>query len=284
MDGGNLLRKQLLLHRRVGNDRRIILVLSNHRLAFRRENADNSKRQIPDTDHLADRIDAGKKPISYRLTEDDHSVRRTHVEICKKFATLDIPVSNQRKLFVCSLNLRKPILIAEYELAGGADDRRCCRNRRDFPYHCLNVFFRERTCRSGAQTRSSEENVPGHDHHHVAAHSVDLILNHGLGSLPDRHHCDDGADTNDYAQHGQCCSQFVAVESTHSNPEDCCQIHLHSLVPASLLPAGPQPPPPSRASREGPTKPLPPFFFFWPENPRRFRRYGIGLSRLAQGQ
>src|SRR5947208_14941238 len=105
MDGGNLLRKQLLLHRRVGNDRRIILVLSNHRLAFRRENADNSKRQIPDTDHLADRIDAGKKPISYRLTEDDHSVRRTHVEICKKFATRDIPVSSPRTLFVSTLHL-----------------------------------------------------------------------------------------------------------------------------------------------------------------------------------
>ena len=75
MDRGNLLRKQLLLHGRVGNDGRIILVLSNHRLAFRRENADNSKRQIPDTDHLADRIDTSKELISYCLTEDNHSIR-----------------------------------------------------------------------------------------------------------------------------------------------------------------------------------------------------------------
>src|SRR5262249_43504554 len=98
----------------------------------------------------------------------------------------------------------KPVLISKHELSRRIYDRGSGSYGGNLAFHRSDVVVRERACGARAHSGPSEEKVSGHHIHHVRAHTTDLIQDHRLCTLADRHGYDTAAHADNDAQHRKC--------------------------------------------------------------------------------
>src|SRR5215831_14922459 len=202
IDRWNLLPKKLSLSRGIRNDRGVVLILAYHRLTLCRQYAYYTKRQIANTNRFADRIDSWKQLFRHGFSKHNDSRRGSDIRIREKVTLFDLPCSNFGKLLVGALDTDKPVLIPENQLPGRVHHGGHGGYGGNLALHGVHIVVRQCGRRAGAQSCAAEHHIPRHHIHHVRAHTADLIQDHGLGALSDRHQHDHRTDANNDAKHG----------------------------------------------------------------------------------
>src|SRR5215510_16182671 len=106
-------RQQLFLDGSEGSKEHVILIASLTVLSPLRHHPDYSERQFAHTHGLSDRICSGKEVFSYGTSNNHYPRGSTDIGIREEFTALNFPFTDLRKLFVNSLELAVPVLVAE---------------------------------------------------------------------------------------------------------------------------------------------------------------------------
>ncbi len=97
---------ELLLHGRVGREYRVVLILAERALAFRRHDTDHLERLIADSDDLAGRINVWPEEVlGDDRAQDRDFGRAADVLLCEERPVFRRPAADRLEVDVSALNL-----------------------------------------------------------------------------------------------------------------------------------------------------------------------------------
>ena len=205
--------KDTLHHGGVRGDDQVVLVHPHTVVTFAFQHSDDAERNTAEADDLSYRVLAVReKLVDDRLPDKTDLRRRLDVLLREYVAVLYLVPSDVEELLVDTIDGGRRVVGAIDRLAGGVDGRGDKRDVAAFLADVLEVLDFQRLHVIGAEAYSAPHVLSRMDHYHVGSHLADLGLDALLGALADGEHCDDGADTDNDAEHRQESSELVVAQ------------------------------------------------------------------------
>src|SRR5262245_61067332 len=193
----------LFHHRRVGHEKRVVLILSGGRLPFHLENSDHYARLILDAHHLIERILRAEQLLGDGPSEDAHVARTLDVDIRVHATARNVPAFERKVIGSHTADGRAPVLIASDDLNTGIHLRRDVGDSSDLFFDRLEVSETQGFGAEGAGSNATAVHTARLDPDHVRADVGNSAFDVCRGTFADRDNEDHCADTNDDTEHRQ---------------------------------------------------------------------------------
>ena len=205
-----------------------------------RQRADNSKRNLLDTDDLAERIFAVEKVVGYRFPEQCYFAGPFDVRGGERLTRLNAEVADDEIVRSGTHDLGAPIVVAVNDLGSAAN-----RGGREgggiaLAHDGFGVVFGEGLSVAGSHADAGAGDTAGEHDDQVAADGGDLFFDADFGAGADGHHGDDRRDSDDDAEHGEGGTHFINAQRAERDPHagrDFSEMHwVRFPVCRGLLP------------------------------------------------
>ena len=195
--------QELSLRRPQRHDHHVVEVAGPRGRPLLLEHAHHLERDVLDPDRLADRILVAEEFLGHGPADQGYLPVHEHVVVGEVGPRLDAPVHDVEVVRGGAGEGRMPVLVAVDHLGRAPDMGRDPDHSRHLREDGPGVRLGERLDPCAPHTAAAAGHRSGIDRHAVAAETLHLLGDPGLGALSDGHHGDHRADADDDAQHGQ---------------------------------------------------------------------------------
>ena len=165
-----------LLHGRVGNHDRIVLIRALPRLSFRAEDTDHTERDVSDADDRVQSIVVAEELARHRLPDDGDFRGAVHVAFVKKTALGHLPVADLLELRRDSLGQSAPVQVSRDHLILAPQHRRDKRHRRQLARHRFSIAIEQRIDVAEAGSNAALHVASRQDDQNIGAQRGDLRI------------------------------------------------------------------------------------------------------------
>ena len=146
-------------------------------------------RNLPDANNSSYRVFAEEKIVDNSLAEQSHFCGAPDIRTGERLALLYREIANLKVVRRRARDLRTPVVVAINDLGAATNHwRRECSGI-GFPQDRRRVIFGQRLRVSGAHADAGTRHAAREHDDQIAADGGDLLFDPGLGSRPDRNHC-----------------------------------------------------------------------------------------------